>query len=86
MKQCKTRGDVVVNNLKVDDIIYEFEYNLVIVAKVTTTPLRSPDGYWTFDAVNTLNSRVINYAMDENLSHYAPKLYTYMAYSECTQI
>jgi len=45
MKQILTRGNVVVNNLKVGDIIYEFEHGLMVKSKVKTAP-KETEGYW----------------------------------------
>ena len=90
MKQILTRGNVVVNNLKVGDIIYEFEHGLMVKSKVKTAP-KETEGYWGWESVkldenNQETDEIIDYGVREGFSHYAPNLYDYEAYKGCKLI
>lgn len=76
-----TRGSVIVEDIKVGDIHYEFSYGLGIKSEVTSLPMRDEDGLWTWTSRNLITDMIINYAVREGYSHYAPKLYDYEAYS-----
>jgi hypothetical protein len=43
-----TKGNVIVNKIKVGDIHYEYEYGYVIKCEVITLPINDGDGYWTW--------------------------------------
>lgn len=78
-----TKGNVIVNKIKVGDIHYEFEYGYGIKCEVITLPTNDGDGYWTWKSRNVNTGKEINYGVRENMSHYAPNLYDYEAYSGC---
>lgn len=86
MSDVFTKGDVIVNKIKIGDIHYEFEGNLVCKSEVLTIPERDDKGYWTWKSKNLLSGNEINYGIDEKYSHYGPKLYTYEAYKGCRQV
>ena len=86
MKDVLTRGDVIVNNIKVGDIHYEFEWGCMIKSEVLTVPERDEDGLWSWRSKNLLSGNEINYSVHEKYSHYSSKLYTYEAYGGCTQV
>lgn len=75
-----TKGNVIVNNIKIGDIHYEFEYNCGIKVKVVSLPERSVDGYWTWKSEKLSTGEIINYGVREGMSHYAPNLYDHEAY------
>lgn len=86
-----TRGNIIVNHLKVGDIHYEYDYGRFIKSRVLTEPLRNEEGYWTWKAQHILPSgedgmRVIQYGVHENYTHYASKLYDHEAYGGCKQV
>jgi len=81
-----TKGNVIVENIKVGDIHYEFEYNIGIKCEVITLPVRDNKGYWTWESRNLKNNTVIKYGVTEGLSHYGPNLYDYEAYKVKTWI
>lgn len=67
-------------NLKLDDIIYEYEYGYTIKARVVIAPVVADDGYegrrtvrWT--AFNDDTNVSIEYLCTEGLEHYGPKVY-----------
>ena len=77
--EVRTRGNVIVNELKVGDITYEYDYNMEIKSEVITKPQRDTDGYWTWKAKDR-NGNVIEYGVHERYQHYGPKLYDHQAY------
>lgn len=81
-----TKGNVIVNKIKVGDIHYEFEYGCVIKCEVITLPTNDDDGYWTWKSRNVNTGKEIEYGVREGMSHYAPNLYDYEAYAECKYI
>jgi len=79
MSIVRTRGDVVVNEIKVGDIHYEYDYGMEIKIEVITKPVKDSDGYWVWKSV-TQRGEVVDYGVHERYAHYGPKLYTYQAY------
>lgn len=75
-----TKGNVIVDNIKVGDIHYEFEYGIGIKCEVITLPVRNKEGFWTWKSKNLNTGKIINYGVQEGMSHYAPNLYDYIAY------
>ena len=81
-EQTRTKGDVIVQDIKIGDIHYVTEYGCTIVSEVITLPKRDEDGYWSWKSKMQSNpEEIIDYGVRERMSHYAPKLYTYLAYS-----
>lgn len=77
-----TKGDVIVEDIKIGDIQYEYEYSIGIKSVVIELPTRSEDGYWTWRNKNFYNEEhIITYGVREGLSHYGPNLYTSETYS-----
>jgi len=75
-----TKGNVIVENIKVGDIHYEFEYGMGIKCEVITLPVRDEEGYWTWKSRNLYNKKEILYGVKEGMGHYGPNLYDYEAY------
>lgn len=77
-----TKGNVVVEDIKVGDIQYEFEYGLGLKSKVVSEPVRSDDGVWTWTNENLTTGERVEYAVDEKTpSCYSVNLYNYKAYT-----
>ena len=76
-----TKGDVIVEDIKVGDIHYEYEFGMGVKSKVISLPTRDDTGYWSWQSKNVNTGVVIDYGVQEGLSHYAPNLYNYEAYS-----
>lgn len=74
----RTKGNVLVDNIKVGDILYEEAYGYEIATKVITQPNRNEEGYWTWQS-EVLNNKdnIITYGVHEKYPHYAPALYDY---------
>ena len=77
-----TKGNIVIEEIKIGDIHYEFEYGTGIKSEVISLPIRDEDGLWEWKS-KTSSGKIINYAVHEKYSHYGPNLYDYEAYSGC---
>ncbi len=75
-----TKGNVIVENIKIGDIHYEYEYGMGIKSKVISLPVRDESGFWSWQSQNLKSGIIINYGVRENYSHYGPNLYDYEAY------
>lgn len=86
----KTRGNIVVEDIKVGDIHYEYGYRREeYVMEVTQVPTRSESSIgaqWTWKA-KCIQAPHPDYIGNENeflitegLEHYGPTLYNYQAY------
>ena len=81
MKNVYTKGNVLVNEIKIGDIHYEYDLGLSIECKVITKPIRDENGYWTWKSKNTKTNETVNYGVNEEYPHYAVNLYDYKAYN-----
>lgn len=91
-KPVRTKGNVIVNELKIGDTLYEFEYGHCIKTIVKTLPVREeidiPEHQhvmWSWIGIKD-DGIEIEYSVGEKYPHYAPNLYDYIAYSGCTMI
>lgn len=83
----KTGGNVFVENIKLNDILYEFEHGMCIKTKVISLPkLNKKDKAWTWKGESLVDGRTIKYLVDPKYPQYAPKVYDYEAYEGCKMI
>lgn len=82
-KKTHTRGNVIIENIKIGDIHYEFEYNMCIKSEVVTLPRLNEYEQYEWQSKQLSNDRIINYLVDPEYSHYSAKLYDYEAYIGC---
>jgi hypothetical protein len=85
----RTKGNVIVENIKIGDIHWEFDYGCSIKSEVVSLPTpekRDDDTYWTWTSRNLRNGEIIDYGVSDKYAHYGPNLYDYEAYSGCKQI
>ena len=87
-----TKGDVIVNEIKVGDVHYEFQYGCGIKCEVVEKPIRDDEGcwYWKSKIIEsaTVNKspfkieddKIQDYGVNEQYSHYGPNLYMSDAY------
>ena len=76
-----TKGNVIVENIKIGDIHYEYEYNVGIKVEVITLPTKNEDNFWSWKSKVCSKPEVtIDYGVTEGMAHYAPNLYDYEAY------
>ena len=80
MKQVTTRGNVIVNEIKVGDIHYEYQYGYQTIVKVITAPEKDINGLWKWQSMVIETEEIVDYATHEDYPQYAPKIYTYEAY------
>lgn len=80
MNDVLTKGNVIVNKIKIGDIHYEYSYGLGIKCEVITLPKHDGEGYWSWKSKNLITGKIITYGVREDMSHYAPNLYDYEAY------
>lgn len=85
-KKTLTKGNVIVEDIKIGDIHYEFEYGMGIKSEVVTLPVRDEKGYWTWKSKNLNSDNIIDYGVTEGMSHYSANLYDYEAYTVKTWI
>lgn len=76
----KTSGNVIVDEIQVGDIHYEFQGGRGSKFIVITKPTRDIDGQWSWMSKNLNTGKIISYFYNENYPHYSPKLYNYEAY------
>jgi len=81
-----TRGNVIVNKIKVGDIHYEFYMDLAIKCEVITLPTNDGNGYWTWKSRNVNTGEEINYGVRENNIMFSLNLYDYEVYPDCEYI
>lgn len=76
-----TKGNVIVEDIKIGDIHYEYEYNIGIKCQVLTMPKLDENGVYHWQSRNINSGNIIKYAVTIGMSHYAPNLYDYEAYN-----
>ena len=77
----RTKGNVIVEDIKIGDIHYEYEYGIGIKTEVISLPVSDGDGYWSWKSkVFNDPETIIDYGVREGMSHYGPNLYDYEAY------
>ena len=81
-----TKGNIIVENIKVGDIQYEYEYGLGIKSVVITKPTKNEHGQWEWSNKNLNTGGIIEYLVDPRYSHYSANLYDYEAYTVHTYI
>jgi hypothetical protein len=81
-----TKGNVVIENIKIGDVHYEFEYGLCCKSEVISLPTRNKDGYWSWQSKSLIDGRIIDYGVTEGMSHYGPNLYDHEAYQGAKMI
>lgn len=86
MGKTLTKGNIVVEDIKIGDIHFQFEYNAGLKCKVLTLPVRDGKGVWRWRSQNLKTGQLIEYMVTEGLSHYSPNLYDYEAYSVKTWV
>jgi hypothetical protein len=78
-----TKGDVIVEEIKVGDVLYEFEYGFCIKSIVKTLPTQNEDSLWSWVSENVTTGKTIEYSVHPDYSHYGPNLYNTMSYDGC---
>lgn len=76
----KTKGNIIVEEIKVGDIHYEYDMGLGIKCEVLTNPRQNEEGNWIWKSKNVKSGKEINYLVNPNYLIYSPALYDYEAY------
>lgn len=77
-----TKGNIIIEDIKVGDIHYEFEYGIGIKSEVISEPkFNKEHNLWQWKSRNVSTGRIIDYAVNPRYSYYGPNLYDYEAYS-----
>jgi len=75
-----TQGNIIVENIKIGDIHYEFFYSFGVKSQVLSLPTRTPDGIWHWRALNLTTNKEFDYVVNEKYSHYSVNLYDSIVY------
>lgn len=75
-----TKGNVIVEEIKVGDIHYEYDMGLGIKSEVLTEPRKNEDGNWEWKSKNLNSGKEIDYMVNPEYPHYSVNLYDYEAY------
>jgi len=87
MSKTLTRGNVIVEDIKIGDIHYEFDGRSCIKSKVAILPQMDEDGNWYWTSTNMKTLENIEYGIGFQCpAHYSLKLYDYEAYIGCRYI
>lgn len=76
-----TKGNVIVEDIKIGDIHYEFQYGVGIKCKVLTQPVLDENDCWTWQSENLKTGKIIDYFVRKGMEHYSANLYDYEAYN-----
>ena len=80
MSKTYTKGNVIVEEIKIGDIHYEYELGCGIKCEVISLPNRNDDNQWEWKSKNLNSGKEIDYLVDPQYSHYSSNLYDYEAY------
>lgn len=80
MSKTYTKGNVIVEDINIGDIHYEYEYGVGIKCQVVSKPYMDDEGNWVWISINENTNEKIEYAVNPKYSHYGPNLYDYKAY------
>jgi len=86
MSKTLTKGNLIIEEIKMGDIHYEFDYGYCLKSEVISLPVRDPLGLWSWQSKMLSTGETINYAVHENHTHYGPNLYDYEAYCGSKEI
>lgn len=75
-----TAGNILVQDIRIGDIHYEFHDGFGVKCQVINMPIKDLDNNWTWESKNLKSGRIIHFFVNENHPQFAPKLYDYEAY------
>jgi len=76
-----TKGNVIVEEIEVGDIHYEYNLGLGIKTEVLTKPKLDEGGNWIWKSKNVNSDKEIDYLVNPKYLHYSANLYDYEAYA-----
>lgn len=85
MTKATTKGGVVLEDIKIGDIHYEYRRNMCIKTRVIETPMQTEtdegDVIWEWKSIHIrvdgTDGEIIDYAVSEMYPHYGPTLYNH---------
>jgi len=80
MSKTYTKGNIIVEDITIGDIHYEYDMGLGIKCEVISLPILNDDKQWVWQSKNCKTGAIINYLVDPKYSHYSVNLYDYEAY------
>ncbi len=86
MSKTHTKGNVIVEEIKVGNIHYEYEMGIGMKLQVVSLPQRSDQGQWTWQSKMVSSGKVVDFLVTEGMSHYSSNLYDYEAYKVNTML
>ena len=75
-----TKGNVIVENINIGDIHYEYDLGCCIKSTVLTKPELNVDGNWAWQS-KLSDGKEITYIVNPEYPHYSTNLYDYEAYT-----
>lgn len=76
----RTRGNIIIEDIKIGDIHYEFDIGLAIKCEVITKPTLDENGNWVWKSKNLKSGAELKYLVNPGYPQYSIKLYDYEAY------
>ena len=80
----RTKGNIIIEEIKVGDIQYEYDFGIGVKSEVLTLPEKDSDGNWVWKNKNLVSGILINYLVNPNYPQYSLNLYDNEAYSGVT--
>ena len=79
MKDTITKGGLIINDIKIGNILYEYNFGICIKSKVITKPILK-NNQWKWQCEIIPSGEIINYEVDKQYAHMLCNLYNYEAY------
>lgn len=80
-KKTRTKGNVIVEDIKIGDIHYEYDLGVGIKSQVLTLPILDENGNYTWKSKNLTSGLIIDYLVNPDYPHYSVNLYDFEAYN-----
>ena len=81
MSKTLTKGNIIIEDIRVGDIIYEYETSLGLGIKSILIEEPVLDGeVWRFKTKIQSNGKIINYSQSKNYPHYGLNIYSSPVY------
>lgn len=75
-----TKGNVIVENIKVGDIHFEYDHGSCLKVEVLEVPTKDSEGNFEWKAKVVSTGEIVDYFVNPKYQHYSPNLYDYEAY------
>lgn len=78
MSKTFTKGNVIVEEIEIGNVHYEYSWNVCVQSTVISKP-KLIDGIWEWQS-ETKTGKIIDYKVNPKYPHYSVNLYDYEAY------